>query len=74
MHGIGQGLAFYLHMIARVRDRPVLLVEFPYVSMRMWEIVPSARETVDAVSTMLYMHGFDKACFMGHRYERTDVT
>lgn len=41
VHGIGMGLLFYVDLIYRVTklDRPVFLVEIPYVSMRLVEHV-----------------------------------
>lgn len=68
MHGLGQGLLSYIHFLRRIDDRALFLMEFPYVSMRVWEHIPSPQETVDAVAVMLDHHNYTQATFLGHSF------
>ncbi|KAI8977022.1 hypothetical protein BDF20DRAFT_539528 [Mycotypha africana] len=68
IHGIGAGVICYtefIHQISKL-DRPVFLVEIPYVSMHMVDNVPSAAETVQEISSMLKSYSYDKAVYVGH--------
>jgi pimeloyl-ACP methyl ester carboxylesterase len=68
IHGIGAGMMCYAEFIHRLShsDRPIFLVELPYVAMRMVDNVPSAAETVSEISEMLHRFGHDKAIFVSH--------
>jgi pimeloyl-ACP methyl ester carboxylesterase len=68
MHGVGQGLLPYVHWLWTLRSRPVFLLELPHVSMRVWERVPAARETADAVAAMLGERGFARCVAVGHSF------
>ena len=77
-HGVGVGLIGYAPMIftleAATRNRPFFLVELPYVSMRLWETLPTPFETAELTCVMLNRHGFSKACFVGHSFGSISVT
>lgn len=68
IHGVGAGLLGYAEFIHRLllqfKDRPVFLIELPYVSMRLVDDVPSAIETVEGVREMLAGHR--PAVFVSH--------
>lgn len=68
LHGIGAGVVCYAEVIHQLvsLDRPIFLVELPYVSMRMVDYVPSATETVDEIQAMLTSFGYDKAVYISH--------
>jgi pimeloyl-ACP methyl ester carboxylesterase len=68
IHGIGAGVICYAEFIHQLShlDRPIFLVELPYVAMRMVDNVPSAAETVKEVSEMLQRYGYDNAIFVSH--------
>ncbi|KAI8971197.1 Alpha/Beta hydrolase protein [Pilobolus umbonatus] len=68
IHGIGTGLLGYIEFLHQLlhMNRPVFFVELPYVSMRMVDSVPSARETVMEIRDMLKHHGYSKAVYVSH--------
>ncbi|KAI9254021.1 hypothetical protein BY458DRAFT_521528 [Sporodiniella umbellata] len=70
MHGLGVGLLGYVEFIHQLLtladDRPVFIIELPYVSMRLVEHVPTAEETVRDIQQMLYRHGHTQAVFVAH--------
>jgi hypothetical protein len=66
IHGLGHGLIYYLGFLVRIRERPLLLLELPHVSTRMWERVPTPLDTVLGIQTILQEHNFRKAVFIGH--------
>ncbi|RIA98659.1 Alpha/Beta hydrolase protein [Glomus cerebriforme] len=68
IHGVGGGLWFYIKFVRRLYklNRPLFLVELPYVSMRMVEDVPTMEETVREIEEMLISKGFSKATFVAH--------
>ncbi|CAG8581329.1 12608_t:CDS:2, partial [Dentiscutata erythropus] len=68
IHGVGGGLFCYLNFIKKLRklDRPLFLVELPYVSMQMVEDVPTMEETVREIEEMLVSRNYPKAVFVGH--------
>jgi len=69
-HGIGCGLSAYVRFIYKLRkknlNRPIILVELPFVSMRLVESVPKMHHVVSEISQLLKIHGYFKACFVGH--------
>lgn len=68
LHGIGAGVLCYAELIHALvsMDRPIFLVELPYVAMRMVDYIPSASETVDEIQVMLKSFGYDKAVYISH--------
>lgn len=69
LHGIGAGLVCYaefVHQLSRQMNRPIFLVELPYVAMHMVDNVPSATDTVTEISTMLNSFGYTKAVYISH--------
>ncbi|KAG2215028.1 hypothetical protein INT45_010273, partial [Circinella minor] len=68
IHGIGTGLHLYMDFIRRMTtlECPLFCIELPYVSTRLVEHVPTPKETVMEIQTMLDTHGFDKAIIVGH--------
>ncbi|KAJ3071687.1 hypothetical protein HDU98_004946 [Podochytrium sp. JEL0797] len=70
LHGIGCGLFPYVHFLSGVMrhnpTRPLFVLEFPHVSMRLVDHVPSTQQTISEIETMLDIHGFAKAHFVGH--------
>ncbi|KAI7904032.1 Alpha/Beta hydrolase protein [Cokeromyces recurvatus] len=69
IHGIGVGILCYAEFIYQVvtqLDRPIFLVELPYVAMHMVDSVPTAIETVSEISNMLNEFGYDKAVYISH--------
>lgn len=68
LHGIGIGVICYaefVHQLSKL-DRPVFLVELPYVAMHMVDYVPTASETVEEIQVMLNCFGYEKAVFVSH--------
>ena len=53
-------------LLSRLSDRPIFLVELPYVAMRMVDTVPTATETTKEVRQMLHQYGYDKAVYVSH--------
>lgn len=43
-------------------------MELPHVSTRVWERIPTAEETVEAMHVILTEHNFTRALFLGHSY------
>ncbi|KAL0138174.1 hypothetical protein V8B55DRAFT_1535708 [Mucor lusitanicus] len=68
IHGIGAGVICYTEFVHQLAyfDRPIFLVELPYVAMHMVDHVPSAAETVLEVNEMLHTFGYDKAVYVSH--------
>ncbi|CAG8602391.1 5858_t:CDS:2 [Dentiscutata heterogama] len=68
IHGVGGGLFCYFNFIKRLwkLDRPLFLVELPYVSMQMVEDVPTMEETVREIEEMLISRNYPKAIFVAH--------
>ncbi|CAG8600201.1 4611_t:CDS:2 [Funneliformis caledonium] len=68
IHGVGVGLFCYFKFLRKLYklNRPLFLVELPYVSMRLIEDVPTMEETVQEIEEMLTSHGFPKATFVAH--------
>lgn len=70
IHGIGAGVICYaefIHQLVKSQlDRPIFLVELPYVAMHMVDQVPTAKETVAEMTTMLQSHGYERAVFISH--------
>ncbi|KAI9343590.1 Alpha/Beta hydrolase protein [Obelidium mucronatum] len=71
LHGIGCGLFQYVIFIYSILSqteysRPVFVLEFPHVSMRLVDHVPSTEQTVSEIESMLDAHGFSKAHIIGH--------
>lgn len=77
MHGVGVGLLGYLPLILQLeratRDRPLFLVEMPYVAMRLWEHIPTPFETAELVHGMLARHAFQRAALVGHSFGSISV-
>jgi pimeloyl-ACP methyl ester carboxylesterase len=71
-HGIGVGVwSYYLflkEMIDRYPHRDIFLPNFDYISMQLYEYVPSARQVVSSMRSMLLSKGFLNAVFMSHSY------
>lgn len=68
LHGIGAGVLCYaefIHYLNRL-DRPIFLVELPYVAMHMVDDVPSASETVEEIKLMLNTFGYEDAVYVSH--------
>lgn len=68
IHGVGGSFWFYANFVRKLYklNRPLFLVELPYVSMRMVEDVPTMEETVREIEEMLMSKGFSKATFVAH--------
>ncbi|KAF9913236.1 hypothetical protein BX616_010121 [Lobosporangium transversale] len=69
IHGIGIGLAQYIHWVIALStiSRPVILIEVPYVSNKLFRsecMTPD--ETYFAIARILKTHEYPKATFMGH--------
>jgi pimeloyl-ACP methyl ester carboxylesterase len=74
VHGIGIGLLPYLPLVDGLLEsgRPLVLPEIPYVmGLRPWQspnaVLPPAAVTT-IINTILAIHGFSKATFVGHSY------
>ncbi|CAJ0841257.1 13782_t:CDS:10 [Entrophospora sp. SA101] len=67
IHGVG-GLFCYFTFIKKLRklNRPLFLVELPYVSFQMVEDVPKMHETVEEIERMIISKGYSSAIFVGH--------
>lgn len=68
IHGIGAGLMCYVEFIYHLvgLDRPLFLVELPFVAMRMVDDVPDAVAVVDDIKAMLHHHGYEHGVFVSH--------
>ena len=68
IHGIGAGVICYTEFVHQLAyfDRPIFLVELPYVAMHMVDHVPTAAETVLEINEMLQTFGYDKAVYVSH--------
>ena len=59
-HGVGIGLAVYLHFVEQLvhkfKERPIFLLTFPHISLRLQEDVLSASELVACIGDMLAAH------------------
>ncbi|ORZ22379.1 Alpha/Beta hydrolase protein [Absidia repens] len=68
IHGIGAGLLSYVEFLYHMLklNRPMMLVELPYVSMRMVDDVPDAHIVVEDIKNMLHAHGYEHAVFVSH--------
>ena len=59
VHGISNGLSSYysfVEQLSNAGNRHVLLVVLPFISMRIHEHVPTAKDTVDALKAALTRH------------------
>ncbi|CAG8460052.1 21283_t:CDS:2, partial [Racocetra persica] len=68
IHGVGGGLFCYSNFIRKLwkSNRPLFLVELPYVSLQMVEDVPTMEETVREIEEMLTSRNYSKATFVAH--------
>ncbi|KAF9187990.1 hypothetical protein BGZ51_000925 [Haplosporangium sp. Z 767] len=69
IHGIGIGLAQYIHWVVALStiSRPVIVIEVPYVSNKLIRRdCMSPDETYFAIERILKTHRYPKATFMGH--------
>ncbi|KAI9209627.1 uncharacterized protein BJ171DRAFT_608846 [Polychytrium aggregatum] len=70
IHGIGGGLFCYTQLIYKIMssnfERPMFLVELPFVSMRLVDRAPTMLHAVSEIEEMLTAHGFKSANFVGH--------
>ncbi|KAI9472184.1 MAG: Alpha/Beta hydrolase protein [Benjaminiella poitrasii] len=69
IHGIGAGILCYAEFVYQLvthLDRPMFLVELPYVAMHMVDCVPTATETVAELQEMLQSFGYDRAVYVSH--------
>ncbi|KAJ3023906.1 UNVERIFIED_CONTAM: hypothetical protein HDU68_008414 [Siphonaria sp. JEL0065] len=71
LHGIGCGLFQYVLFIHSILShmsysRPMFVLEFPHVSMRLVDHVPSTEQTVSEIEAMLDAFGYKKAHIIGH--------
>ncbi|KAF9957666.1 hypothetical protein BGZ72_001581 [Mortierella alpina] len=69
IHGVGIGLAQYVHLVIALTfiSRPLILIEIPYVSSQLFQagcLTPD--ESYIAVERILKRHGHPKATFYGH--------
>ncbi|KAJ3134706.1 hypothetical protein HK100_003350 [Physocladia obscura] len=71
IHGIGVGLFQYLSFasfLVKTQNRPIFLIELPYVSMRLKEKVPTPKQTVQEIERILDSYGYQKAHVVGHSW------
>ncbi|KAI9029666.1 Alpha/Beta hydrolase protein [Phycomyces nitens] len=70
IHGLGAGPVCYTEFIHRLAslDRPIFVLELPYVSMHMVEYAPGIDETVQEIVGMLQNHGYERAVVVSHSY------
>ena len=73
-HGLGFGLVMYLHLLSKVNEKDVFLVELPHISTRMWEQQPSPRRMAAALETILSEFNFTQASFVAHSFGTFAVT
>ncbi|KAG0345080.1 hypothetical protein BG004_003979 [Podila humilis] len=69
IHGIGIGMAQYIHWVVALStiSRPLILVEVPYVSNKFFKTdCMTPDETYFAIERILKTHRYSKATFMGH--------
>lgn len=67
LHGIGIGLFPYVWFLDRINQRDLIVVEFPWVSMRLTEVPDPMRLALD-IEVALQDNGFEEACFVVHSY------
>eukprot|EP01134_Creolimax_fragrantissima_P003285 CFRG3285T1 len=74
LHGLGLGLAPYLHFILQLvthvnsRGSDLYVLEMPYVAMRIHSTVPSMNDKAKAIEAMLHADGYTSANFIGHSF------
>lgn len=67
IHGIGMGLLHYIGLVARLpREVDVFLLDWPHISMRIADEVPTIEDTVACVNMVLVKHNHSQACFVAH--------
>lgn len=78
VHGLGPGLTSYTKFIVRMRQlepqRPILVVELPFLGMRINAMVPSIQQIVQSIASMLQRLGHSQAVFVGHSLGTAVVT
>ena len=70
VHGLGIGLAQYVHVIFQLMKlhQPLLLVEVLHISSQLHGNVPERNHVVEALQEMLTTNGFSRGIFFGHSY------
>ena len=77
IHGIGYSLLFNLPIIfSMAKDREIFVVELPWISNRLGEIIPTPEDFVTNIEFMLVNQGLwtRGACFVGHSYGTIAIT
>ena len=74
-HGIG-GLLVYVDFILKLipLNSPIIVLEFPAVSLNIAPTVPTLDATTSALRNILDEHGFSKAVFIGHSFGSSIVS
>lgn len=68
-HGVG-GIFSYLPIVDGLLEtnRPVIVIEMPYVSLHIAPEVPSIAEHISAVEQILKEYNWEKTILMGHSF------
>mmetsp|Transcript_26053 Transcript_26053/g.65657 ORF Transcript_26053/g.65657 Transcript_26053/m.65657 type:complete len:1383 (+) Transcript_26053:739-4887(+) len=72
-HGLGIGLLEYMQVIQGLvrtfgEEYDIFVLSLPWVSMRVYDAVPTGREVALKVNHVLSFHGYEAAHFIGHSY------
>ncbi|CAD7929131.1 unnamed protein product [Amoebophrya sp. A120] len=72
-HGLGVGLVGYGTMVRGMvetfgEEYDLFVLSEPWVSMRVYDAVPTGREVALAIMHVLDFHGYQSAHFVGHSY------
>jgi pimeloyl-ACP methyl ester carboxylesterase len=71
-HGISSGLFNYMNVMSVIREvhpnKTVFLIEYPWILMCHHFNVPEPNKFAQEVQSLLHMHGFAQASFMGHSF------
>jgi hypothetical protein len=71
-HGISTGLFNYMNVMSAIREvhphKTVFLIEYPWILMRHQFDVPTPAKFAQEVQSLLNLHGFKQASFVGHSF------
>lgn len=72
IHGISSGLFSYMEVMSVIREvhpnKTVFLIEYPWILMCHHFNVPATDKFAQEVQSLLHMHGFAQASFVGHSF------
>ena len=69
-HGLGHGLIHYIGLLdsPRLKNREIIILELPHISIRIFESHYQPTEVSDITKIILNTHGYRQAVFVGHSF------